>query len=169
VAVRDCTTADPVVTNIVIRLRPEPAPDLTAIVETQRDDLRSQYAVEVLSADTFSEGRMSEYNQLLQIAYRLGTTTIDLKQIRILLAMPSAQPETADITTEVVMTAPVSGFSQAGREFQHFVTTIAATPTSLPTGGAASISPTISTTSSSRASTDEKDREARTWSTVSPP
>jgi len=128
-AVRESNAADPVVTNLVIGFHPGRAPaDLGGLAEAHLADLRSQYPVAVRSCDTGTAGAAAEYSQLLDIAYPVGESTLDLTQIRILLALPGAGPGDPAGVMQVVMTCPARIFDQAGREFQRFLATITPTP-----------------------------------------
>lgn len=123
-AVRLQNTADPVVTNLVVSFDTVAGrPDLAAQAQDYLAELSAQYSVSVLASDAVGRGAMSEYNQLLQINYPAGESTIQLKQVRILIEFTNPAGEASGIL-QVIMTCPADIFPEAGREFQRFVSTI---------------------------------------------
>jgi hypothetical protein len=77
----------------------------------------------VLASDAVCGVGMSEYNQLLQIAYPAGESMIQLRQVRILIEVTDPAGGASGVL-QVIMTCPAKTFPEAGREFQRFVSTI---------------------------------------------
>lgn len=130
VAVRDLNTSDPVVTNLAVGMHTVTGrPNLASIAETAVNDLRRSFAVTVLNSDADRTDDMSQFNQLLKISYPVGDSTLELRQLRILVAVP-AEAEDASGIMQLVMTTPVQTFHEAAREFRDFVATLASGPVS---------------------------------------
>jgi hypothetical protein len=81
------------------------------------------FPVSVLASDAVSGGELKEYNQLLHITYPAAESTIQLSQVRILIEVTSATAGASRVL-QVIMTCPTEIFSEAGKEFQRFVSTI---------------------------------------------
>lgn len=128
-AVRQQNTGDPVVTNLVVGLSPVSGrQDLAAGARAYLAELSADYPVSVLASDSLTRGSMSEYNQLLQIAYPVGESTIQLKQVRILLEVADVGSPTGASLMQVLMTCPADVFPHAAQELGQFLATIAPAP-----------------------------------------
>lgn len=126
VAVRTENAHDPVATNLIAgyTILAE-QPDFAAIAGAYVADLRSRFPVTVLKSDSFNDGKESEFNQLLEFDFPTGESTVRLRQIRILMTVPSVNENEPTGVMQLQMTCPAEIFPVAGREFQRFVKTIA--------------------------------------------
>jgi len=122
VAIRQKNVNDLVVTNFAINgFLASPTVDVAALAARYLASLQSRYPVTVLKSD-ISAARMVA--QLLQLDYTENGSTIPLKQIQIINALPSVDTQEAIAVLQMLLTCPVEVFDEAGPEFQQFMTTI---------------------------------------------
>lgn len=131
VAVRDLNASDPVVTSLAVAIHTVAGrPNLASLAENAIKYLRKSFAVTVLNSDVEPTDDMSEFNQLLEISHPIGDLSLELRQIRILIAVPAEQEGTA-VILQLVMTTPVKTFPEAAHEFREFVATLTSGPVHL--------------------------------------